>query len=82
MLDRAAIEPTLYIVANHYQDAIDYIHAQDLNASNIRFVSCPQVLSGTVKPKVIVLGDGSGVPDGIIEVLVRREADITYETLQ
>lgn len=82
MLDRATIHPVTYIVANHYQDAIDYVHRMDLNAAEVRFVSCPQVLAGATKPKVIVLGAADQVPDSIIEVLARREADVTYETIQ
>lgn len=78
MLDRAAIQPTIYIVANHYQDAIEYMHAQDMNPVNTRFVSCPQVLVGVSKPKVVVLGAADQVPEGIIDVLVRREAEVEY----
>ena len=77
MLDRAAMT---YIVANHYQAALDYIHTRDLSALDVRFVSCPQVLAGLTKPRVVVLGDADQVPESIIEALARREAEVTYES--
>jgi hypothetical protein len=81
VLDRATVSQPTYIVSNSYMDAIEYMHAKDLSPLDVKYVSCPEVLAGTTKPRVIVLGEADQVPQGIIDVLIRREAEVTYESI-
>lgn len=71
----------LYIVANHYMMAKDYIYQHDLNAAEVRYVSVPAVLKGVESPRVVVIGDADQVEEAIIELLARKNAQVTYAEL-
>lgn len=70
--------PLTYLVADNYRIAMDYARRADLSPIDYRYVSQPEVLRGTKQPKVIVIGDGSGVSNAIVDALARKNAEVTY----
>lgn len=70
-----------YIVCDDYQMAIEYAHAKDLWPGTTRYVSRVEVLVGVERPRVIVVGDATQVPQDIVEALARRQAEVTYDRL-